>query len=92
MFGTEPDQRACFHAQAHEAWNRLRAIVGDRNSILAECRRGEQSALQAYNRCLEKDNLPSVVRNLLVIQRNKISRSLNQIEAEIRGSLAHTSC
>lgn len=84
IFGGEPDKRACFNAEAHEAWDRLRTVADDRESVLIECKKGEKSVLKVYDRMLAKEKLPPMVRTLLINQRTQISRALAQIEAELR--------
>ena len=91
-FGGEPDRGACFTAKAHQAWISLRALVGDQDSILVECRRGEQAATEVYDRFLSQNNLPAMVKTLLKNQRARICDSLTKIELQLSISGVPVAC
>lgn len=84
-FGAKPDYWACFSEKAHQAWDRLRSIGADGNRVLVECKRGEEAALEIYDRVLACENLPSLVRDLLLNQREQIGLSLAQIKSRLGG-------
>lgn len=65
--GAEPEESGSVPAALHRGWINLRAALTSRDThaILAECERGEDSAVQAYREALDHDDLPSPVRGVL---------------------------
>jgi uncharacterized protein (TIGR02284 family) len=58
--GEKPRDRGSFGAVLHRGWIDLRKAVAGRQTyaILAECERGEDSAIAAYRKALESDLPP----------------------------------
>jgi uncharacterized protein (TIGR02284 family) len=59
---TEPGQSSSATGAMHRAWIDLKAAVtsGDDHAILAECERGEDSAVKEYKEAMEADLTPPV--------------------------------
>lgn len=64
----------------HRAWISLRAVVstGDDCALLAECERGEESALHHYERAL-RIRLSSSIRDIVVRQYNEVKSAHDRI-------------
>lgn len=63
---SEPENTSSTAGAAHRAWINLKSVVtdGDDHAILAECERGEDSAVKEYRDALEKD-LPAPLREII---------------------------
>lgn len=57
----------------HRGWIDIKAALssGDEHAVLAECERGEDSAVSAYRDALEHDELPASIRE--VIQQQSVA-------------------
>lgn len=57
---TEPEQSSSVTGAMHRAWIGLKGAVtsGDDHAILAECERGEDSAVKEYKEAIEADLTP----------------------------------
>ncbi|MGH8614515.1 MAG: PA2169 family four-helix-bundle protein [Gammaproteobacteria bacterium] len=64
--GGDPDTQGSVSGALHRGWLNVKsAITGkDEASVLAECERGEDVAIQRYQNAL-REHLPSDVRNLI---------------------------
>ena len=67
--GEETEKAGSLVGTLHRGWIDIKAALssGDEHSILAECERGEDSAVSEYRNALGRDELPANVR--AVIQR-----------------------
>jgi uncharacterized protein (TIGR02284 family) len=79
--GSDPETHGSMAGVLHRSWMGLKsAISGDSESaILAECARGDDTALDTYRDALTKD-LPPEAHELLASQRRQIE--------EVRGKIA----
>lgn len=61
-FGITPPDRATVQAGIHRFWMNVRHAINKRNddTVLDECRRGEESALKAYQDVFEAKSLPEM--------------------------------
>jgi len=61
-FGVTPPDHATVQAGIHRFWMNLRHAINKRNDevVLDECKRGEESALEAYQDVFEAKSLPEV--------------------------------
>jgi uncharacterized protein (TIGR02284 family) len=87
---TEPKQSTSATGTMHRAWINLKAAVtsGDDNAILAECERGEDSAVKEYKEAMEADLTPPV-REIVSRQYSEVKTAHDHIR-NLRG-LAKTS-
>jgi uncharacterized protein (TIGR02284 family) len=62
----EPQTSSTTAGALHRAWINLKSAVtrGDAHAILAECERGEDSAVEEYKKALD-GNLPAPVRDVI---------------------------
>jgi uncharacterized protein (TIGR02284 family) len=80
--GGDPEKSGSVSGSMHRGWINLKsAITGkDDHSILAECERGEDSAVKNYQEALEKD-LPSDLRSVVEDQYQDILDAHNRIKS-----------
>jgi uncharacterized protein (TIGR02284 family) len=59
---TEPETRSSATGALHRGWINLKSAItgGDEHAILAECERGEDSAVEEYKKALDDGLSPSV--------------------------------
>ena len=62
----EPEESSSAAGAMHRAWINLKSVIsnGDDHAILAECERGEDSAVQEYKKAMEK-GLDSPLREIV---------------------------
>jgi uncharacterized protein (TIGR02284 family) len=60
--GEEPETNSSAAGALHRGWINLKSVVtgGDDHAILAECERGEDSAVEEYKKALDDDLTPSL--------------------------------
>lgn len=77
----EHEQRT-ITAAAHRGWVHLKSVLAskDRHSILTECERSEDFALEAYNKALSH-HLPEPIHQIVHEQRQEIVSTHNTIRA-----------
>jgi len=65
--GEEAESSGSVSGSLHRGWIDLKSALssGDEHSILAECERGEDSAVAEYRESLEHDELPEAVREVV---------------------------
>jgi len=86
-FGVTPPDHATVQAGIHRFWMNLRHAINKRNDevVLDECRRGEESALKAYQDVFEAKLLPEMEEMLraqfmnIIETRNKL---FNMVKVE----------
>jgi uncharacterized protein (TIGR02284 family) len=80
--GGDPQKSGSVGGSLHRGWLNLKsAITGkDEHSILAECERGEDSAVKNYRQALDKD-LPSDLRSVVESQYQQILDAHNRVKA-----------
>ena len=80
--GGDPEKSGSVAGSLHRGWINLKsAITGrDDHAILAECERGEDSAVKNYQEALEMD-IPSDLRSIVERQYNSVLDAHNRIRA-----------
>jgi uncharacterized protein (TIGR02284 family) len=80
QLGGTPAQTGSVSAAFHRGWMNIKAIVtgGNDDAIVTECERGEDAAIENYQRVL-KQNLPPNVLPVVKHQFTEIKRSLDRI-------------
>lgn len=83
--GGNPATSGSVSAAFHRGWLNIKSVVtgGSEESILAECERGEDSAVENYQQVL-KNNLPPNVLPVVKHQFTEIKRSHDYIRGLIR--------
>ena len=78
----EGDVDGSFKATLHRAWMDFKSDVLPREEkiIIAECIRGEEAALETYEKVLQESSLPASLRTVIIDQRNEVQRSLSQLK------------
>src|SRR2546429_10016233 len=83
--GQSPDERESEMSGSaagalHRGWINLKSAVtrGDDHAILAECERGEDSAVEEYKKTLDR-NLPEPVRDVIARQYSEIKNAHDRI-------------
>ncbi|GAA4385313.1 PA2169 family four-helix-bundle protein [Hymenobacter koreensis] len=68
---------------AHRAWINIKSVVtsNDRHSILAECERGEDYAVKAFQKAVQAEGLPSNIKSIVEKQYNGIREAHDQIRS-----------
>ena len=85
--GGDPENSGSIIASLHRGWMGLRAAVTGRDdrAILAECERGEDSALSNYRTALGRD-LPASVRSLVERQFAEVKAAHDRVRSLQRAS------
>ena len=65
----------------HRAWINLKSAItsGDDHAILAECERGEDSAVNEYKKAMEDEELSAPLRNILSRQYAQVKSAHDRV-------------
>ncbi len=79
--GGDPEQTGSVAATLHRGWINLKsAMTGeDETAVLAECERGEDSAVSNYQSALATDDLPADVRAVIERQYVQVQEAHDRI-------------
>ena len=95
--GGDPAQTGSVAATLHRGWINIKsAVTGeDENAVLAECERGEDSAVSNYKDALADANLPADVRAIVERQYAQVQEAHDRIRnleraTETGGGTTHT--
>ena len=79
--GGDPTETGSVAATLHRGWIDIKSAVtgADENAVLAECERGEDSAVSNYKDALADANLPSDVRAIIERQYAQVRESHDRI-------------
>jgi uncharacterized protein (TIGR02284 family) len=85
---SEPQSTGSVSGALHRGWIDLKAALTskDEHAILAECERGEDSAVAHYREALDTPDLPSQVREIVADQFVEIKAAHDQVR-DLRDSL-----
>jgi uncharacterized protein (TIGR02284 family) len=77
---SEPETSSSAAGALHRAWINLKSAVtkGDDHAILAECERGEDSAVEQYRKAMD-DDLPAPLRDIISRQYTDIISAHDRI-------------
>jgi uncharacterized protein (TIGR02284 family) len=80
--GGDPENTGSTSAALHRVWIDLKGTFTGKNdeSILSECERGEDSAVDAYKDALKDQNLPTDIRALVEKQFSSVKQSHDQVK------------
>jgi len=89
MGDPDPEDASSVTGSMHRAWINVKSAVTnrDRHAILAEAERGEDAAVSAYQKALEK-NLPAPIRRIVSRQSTEVKEAHDRIRA-LRDSTGH---
>lgn len=77
----DPENASSVAGVLHRGWINLKAAVGrDRHAILAECERGEDSAVGAYKKTLLRE-MPADIRETIARQFSAIRAAHDHVKA-----------
>jgi uncharacterized protein (TIGR02284 family) len=95
--GGDPEKAGSVAATLHRGWINIKsAVTGeDENAVLAECERGEDSAVSNYKDALADANLPADVRAIVERQYAQVQEAHDRIRnleraTETGGGTTHT--
>jgi uncharacterized protein (TIGR02284 family) len=90
--GGDPENTGSTSAAIHRAWIDIKGSLTGRDdqSILNECERGEDSAVEAYTDALKDENLPANLRSVVERQFRSIQQVHNRVK-QLRDSRSATS-
>jgi len=79
---SEPEKSSSAAGAMHRAWINLKSGVtsGDDHAILAECERGEDSAVNEYKEAME-DNLSSPLREIVSHQYSEVKSAHDRVKS-----------
>jgi uncharacterized protein (TIGR02284 family) len=86
---SKPEDSSSAAGAMHRAWIGLKGAISkhDDHAILAECERGEDSAMKEYEEALEEKNLIGPVRDIVSRQYAEVQRAHDRIK-ELRDTTA----
>jgi uncharacterized protein (TIGR02284 family) len=78
---SDPEDSGSTSAAMHRAWINIKSAVssGDDHSILAECERGEDSAVKEYKEALDED-LSSPIRAIVSRQYSEVKSAHDRVK------------
>jgi len=79
---SDPENESSVSGAMHRAWINLKSAVtsGDDHAILAECERGEDSAVAEYKEAMEDDALSAPVREIVSRQYQEVKSAHDRIK------------
>lgn len=79
-FGEEPDKGSSASSDISRGWMDLKAALSGNKeqAVLKQLVKGEEAALEEYNKVIKETNFPPTTENLLIKQRNAIMESMNK--------------
>ena len=79
---SKPEDSSSVTGAMHRAWIDLKSAVtsGDDHAILAECERGEDSAMKEYRDAMEKEELSSPIRQIVSRQFTEVQNAHDRIK------------
>jgi uncharacterized protein (TIGR02284 family) len=82
MGESKPEDSGSASGAMHRTWINLKSAVtsGDDHSILAECERGEDSAVAEYKKIMEGDDLSAPVRDIVSRQYREVKSAHDRIK------------
>jgi len=79
---SKPEDSSSAAGAMHRAWINLKAAIAKRDdhAILAECERGEDSAVKEYKEAMEEENLAAPVREIISRQYSEVQSAHDRIK------------
>ena len=81
--GGDPENTGSVAATLHRGWINIKSAVtgADENAVIAECERGEDSAVSNYQDALNDQNLPADIRSIVERQYMQIKEAHDRVRA-----------
>lgn len=78
-----PENSSSTTGAMHRAWINLKSAItsGDDHAVLAECERGEDSAVAEYKKAMEAEDLSAPIRETISRQYNDVKNAHDRIKA-----------
>jgi uncharacterized protein (TIGR02284 family) len=78
-----PEDSGSASGMMHRAWINLKSAItsGDDHAVLAECERGEDSAVAEYKKAMEEEDLSAPVRETISRQFTDVKNAHDRIKA-----------
>lgn len=78
----KPEDTSSVAGALHRAWINLKSALtaGDDHAILAECERGEDSAVSEYKKAMEDENLSSPLRDIISRQYTEVKAAHDRVK------------
>lgn len=78
---SKPENTSSTAGAMHRAWINLKSAITsqDDRAILAECERGEDSAVAEYKKAMEKEDLSSPVRDIISRQYTEVKAAHDRV-------------
>jgi uncharacterized protein (TIGR02284 family) len=79
----DPETDSSTSGALHRAWINIKSAVtsGDDHAILAECERGEDSAVSEYKEAMEEEEITSPVREVIERQYGEVKNAHDRIKS-----------
>jgi uncharacterized protein (TIGR02284 family) len=80
---SQPEDSSSTAGALHRAWINLKSALtaGDDHAILAECERGEDSAVAEYKKAMEEENLSAPLRDIVSRQYTDVKAAHDRVKA-----------
>jgi uncharacterized protein (TIGR02284 family) len=80
---SNPEDSSSTAGAMHRAWINLKSALTtqDDHAVLAECERGEDSAVAEYKKAMEDENLSSPVRDIISRQYTDVKAAHDKVKA-----------
>jgi uncharacterized protein (TIGR02284 family) len=78
-----PENTSSTAGAMHRAWINLKSAItsGDDHAVLAECERGEDSAVAEYKKAMEEEELSAPIRETISRQYSDVKNAHDRIKA-----------
>lgn len=79
---SEPEESSSAAGAMHRAWINIKSAItsGDDHAILAECERGEDSAVEEYQEAMEEEELSAPIREIVSRQYGEVKSAHDRIK------------
>jgi uncharacterized protein (TIGR02284 family) len=79
---SQPEESSSAAGAMHRAWINLKSALtsGDDHAILAECERGEDSAVKEYKEALEEEDLSAPIRDIVSRQYTEVKSAHDRVK------------
>lgn len=81
MGESKPEDGSSASGKMHRAWINLKSAItsGDDHAVLAECERGEDSAIKEFKEAIEGDGLSAPIRDIVSRQYSEVKSAHDRI-------------
>lgn len=81
LLGNEPRESSSVTGTLHRRWIDIKSLLvkNDAHAVLAECERGEDTAVAAYRKALEAAVIPPDIKNILTSQAAEVQAAHDKV-------------